>query len=162
MQRGSGLWLLLLDGQALTKQEKEERGNTLWERGRFFNSAFVLACWLFFFSLSLSVCFFCDIWASDTTSREELEEPQEHIIPPQTQKRRTCLVRERRSVFLNTAFCLHCQVWDTFQLALFGCGRLLAEYQRKKLNPKFQNYPWVALLFFSSQFSSSSLSPLPR
>lgn len=26
MQRASGLWLLLLDGQALTKQEKEERG----------------------------------------------------------------------------------------------------------------------------------------
>lgn len=60
---------------------------------------------------------------------------KEHIIPQQTQKRRTCHVRERRSIFLNAAFCFYSQVWDTFQLALFGRGRLLSEYQRKKLNP---------------------------
>lgn len=70
------LWLLLLDGQALTKQEEEERGNTLelWEEEKKEISQ-PCFCFLCFFSLSVSVTF----ETLDTTDCEELEESQENI-----------------------------------------------------------------------------------
>lgn len=131
------------------RQNRRQHFVELWERRRFLNPAFCFGLLLFVFSVTFEPL---------TTGSEELGEPQENIISPQTQKRRTYLMNFVAAETTKTSFheWKECIVFLTTSYSNIKCGIsfswiFLAIYRSERCSwPKYFNKSWWGFVVGSS------------